>query len=69
MKTKTIGQVHRQVGEAATPTHVYNESMRKIYDVETHRHTQKVLDDMGAGRPIWIPKKINAARNGQRRTK
>jgi hypothetical protein len=63
MKPKTIGQVHRQVGEPATPTHVYNKSMRKIYDVETHRHLLKVLDDMGAGRPIWVPKEKRLARD------
>jgi hypothetical protein len=52
----TIKDVHKQIGEPATPTHRYDPTMKKIYDVETHRHLVKVLDDVGAGRPIWVPK-------------
>jgi hypothetical protein len=62
MKPKTIGQVHKQVEEPATPTHAYEPQLKKIYDIETHRHVQKVLDDMGAGRPIWVPKEKKQVR-------
>jgi hypothetical protein len=58
----TIKDVHKQIGEPATPTHIYDKSMRKIYDVETHRHLLKVLDDIGAGRPIWVPKEKRRVR-------
>jgi hypothetical protein len=58
----TIKDVHKQIGEPATPTHIYDKSMRKIYDVETHRHLLKVLDDIGAGRPIWVPKEKRQVR-------
>jgi hypothetical protein len=59
----TIKDVHKQIGEPATPTHRYEPMMKKIYDVETHGHLVKVLDDMGAGRPVWVPKEKRLARN------
>jgi hypothetical protein len=37
--------------------------IRRILDVETHRHVLKVLNDMGAGRPVWVPKEKRLARN------
>jgi hypothetical protein len=53
---KTIRDVHKQTGEPATPTHIFDRWAKKIYDVETHRHLVKVREDLAAGRPVWIPK-------------
>jgi hypothetical protein len=61
-KLKTIKEVHKQIGEPATPTHIYDRWARKIYDVKTHWHLEKVRDDMAAGRPVWIPKEKKQVR-------
>jgi hypothetical protein len=39
---KTIKDVHKQIGEPAQPSHIYEPTMKKIYDIETHHHVQKV---------------------------
>jgi hypothetical protein len=52
----TIKEVHKQTGEPATPTHVFDRWTKKVYDVETHKHLLKVRDDISAGRTVWVPK-------------
>ena len=55
---KTISDIIKNTGaSSAPPTHIYDRSARKIYDVELHKHFQKVCDDLTAGRPVWVPKR------------
>jgi hypothetical protein len=56
MKNKKIKDIHKEVGEPVTATHVYDPHIKKVYDVETHRHLLKIREDMAADRPVWIPK-------------
>jgi hypothetical protein len=70
----TIKDVHRQIGEPATPTHRYDKSMKKIYDVETHRHVLKAQADFASlglgfrGRKIWVPKESKGRLHGNLRS-
>jgi hypothetical protein len=53
--SKTIREVHRQVGPVPAVTHVYDRSQGKIYTTEMHAHLRTVRRDMAAGK-MMIPK-------------